>query len=310
MTEISNIYICKVKRVYDDNDGLRIRAKIPYFDDNIPDDKLPYAFPLLPKFVHVHPQIGECVLIFTQAANKPSTDRFFIGPIISQPYMMSFDPYETSARKLLNGASETKPYPKVDMQPGNAGTLPNREDIAIEGRLNTEVVLKDNEIRLRCGHKKNPRSSVVTDRLLRNDINPAYIQMKYGVMPVDEKYKPRPVGMSSFAESGMMSVAKAQSMINIVADKINLLSHNSPSNFNLHDKNDLINDNELKKIFNEAHPMVYGDILVAYLEKLIDLFHNHHHPFAYKTPEFRQDQEDFFKIDLKKDLLSKNILIN
>lgn len=307
MADIANIYICKVIRVIDDKDGLRIRVRIPYFDYGIPDEQLPYAFPLLPKFLHVNPKIGEEVLIFTQNAGKPSTDRFFIGPLISQPYLMSFD---NEGSRLLKGASKTSPYPRVNMKPGNNGVLPNREDIAIEGRLNTEIVLKDNEIRLRCGYKKNPSSSVVEDRLLRNDINPAYIQMKYGFMPVDEKSKPRPVGMSSFAGSGMMSAAKAQSMINIVADRINMLSHESATNFNLHDETKLISDEELLKIYNESHPVVYGDNLVRFLKKLIDLFRNHHHPFAYKTPEFSKDQNQFFSTDLNKELLSKNIFVN
>lgn len=306
MAEISNIYICKVIKVLDDNDGLRIRARIPYFDDNIPEEQLPYAFPLLPKFVHINPQIGEAVLIFTQAANKPSTDRFFIGPIISQPYMMSFDPYETSATKLLKGASVTKPYPKVDMNPSNTGTLPKREDIAIEGRCNADIVLKDEEIRLRCGHKKNPRNSVVTDRLIRNDINPAYIQIKYGVIPADVKEgrDPDPVNITNtngYNDSGL---------INIVADRINLLTHDSPTYFNLHDKNELINTDELKKVFKEAHPMVYGDLLVEYLKQLVDVFRNHIHTFAYNPPSFDLNQKKLFDHNLNKELLSKNILIN
>ena len=298
MTEQTNIFICKVIKVLDDHDGLRIRARIPYFDHDIPDDQLPYAFPLMPKFLHVNPKIGECVLIFTQAAGKPSTDRFFIGPLISQPYMMPFDPYETSARKLLQGASETLPYPKVDMEPGNVGTLPQRDDIAIEGRCNTEIVLKDEEIRLRCGYKKEPRSGVITDRLLRNDINPAYIQIKHGPMPSNAR---EANGLKAFGDGGL---------INIVADKINLLTHDSPTFFDMHDKIDLINDEELEKVFKNAHPLVYGDVLVAYLKELVKVFKEHIHTFAYNPPSFDLNQKKVFDHNLDKELLSKNILIN
>lgn len=292
MAEKTNIYICKVIKVIDDNDGLRIRARIPYFDYNIPDDQLPYAFPLLPKFLHVHPKVGECVLVFTQVIDNPNTDRFFIGPIISQPYMMSYETYH-SATKLLKGASTTQPYQKVNMNDANTGVLPKRDDIAIEGRSNTDIVLKDNEVRLRCGYKKQPQNGVVEDRLLRNDVNPAYIQMKYDMLPL--KYS---------------SETTNNSLINIVADRINLLSHDSPQNFNLHDKDKLINDEELRKIFAQAHPMVYGDILVEYLNELVELFRTHHHPFAYKEPEFKADQNMFFTRNLKNELLAKNILIN
>lgn len=294
----AQLYISRVEKVYDENDGLRIRARIPYYDNGIPSDELPMAFPLLPKFLHINPQVGEGVLIITQDTGNPNSDRFFIGPLISQPYMMPYEQKEAATR-LLNGASKVSPYERTDMDTGNDGVLPNREDIAIIGRKNADVVLKDDEIRLRCGYKVNPSGSPVIERLHRNTINPAYIQMKYGVIPRPDKYSENRVYGNS-------------SLINIVADKINLLSHDSASNFNLNDVNDLISDDELKKIFDEGHPLPYGDTLADYLKLLVDIFRTHHHTFAYEAPEFSDTQaKDLDKFNnLHQTLLSKNILIN
>lgn len=293
----AQIYISRVEKVIDDNDGLRIQARIPYYDSELESEELPFAFPLLPKFLHVNPKIGEGVLIITQNTGNPNSDRFFIGPLISQPYTMPYEQKEVATR-LLNGASKVRPYPAVNMDDGNEGVLPHREDIAIEGRENTELVLKDEEIRLRCGYKTNPINSTVVERLHRNDINPAYIQMRYGILvPTDGK---------SPTNNG------ASSMINIVADKINLLSHNSGTYFNLHDKNNLISDDELYKIFANAHPIPYGDVLASCLKKLVDMFRTHHHTFAYKKPEFTDiENTELNKFNnLEQTMLSKNILVN
>lgn len=302
----SQIYLCTVEKVYDGNDGLRIKARIPYYDYNKTVDELPYAFPLLPKFLHVNPKEGECVLVITQDCGNPASDRFFVGPLISQPYMLPYE-REKSAKKLLNGASMEAPYPAVNMDPGNDGVLPNRNDIAIMGRENAEIVLKDEEIRLRCGYKKSPLNNKVVERLHRNDINPAYIQMKFGIIPEDVKESRFPPVNTSKTNGYCDS-----SLINIVADRINLLTHDSATNFELNDKNELITYDELEKIFKEAHPLPYGDVLADYLKLLVDIFRTHTHTFAYKTPQFTKiEEQELDKFDdLYRSMLSKNILIN
>ena len=294
----AQLYISRVEKVYDENDGLRIRARIPYYDDQLSSDELPMAFPLLPKFLHINPQVGEGVLIITQDTGNPNSDRFFIGPLISQPYMLPYEQKENATR-LLNGASKVSPYERVDMDPGNDGILPHREDIAILGRQNTDIVLKDDEIRLRCGHKRDPIGSPAVERLHRNTINPAYIQMKYGIIPKDER-------------NGQNHTNGNSSIINIVADRINLLTHESATNFDLNDANELITDDEMRNIFNGAHPIPYGDTIADYLKLLVDIFRTHHHTFAYKKPEFTDiEEKELNKFNnLHQTILSKNILIN
>ena len=81
------------------------------------------------------------------------------------------------------------------------------------------------------------------------------------------------------------------SVINVVADKINLLSHKGDKTFNITDPKNLITDDEQEIINNTAHPVVYGDNLVQFLE-LIKLFVNSHvHAYHGSKP----DQSDVVK---------------
>ena len=48
--------IAKVIQNNDENCGFRIKARIFSEDDNLSDNELPYAFPLLPKMMHVLPK--------------------------------------------------------------------------------------------------------------------------------------------------------------------------------------------------------------------------------------------------------------
>lgn len=286
----NNIYFAEVRSVEDTKAGLRIKARIPYVDALIrKDSELPYAFPLIPKMLHVNPKVHECVLVILQTQGETKGDRFFVGPVISQAYQMNHDPYDYSARSLFLGREESKVLPDPKMNPENDGSLPDRDDVALQGRKNTDVILKDNEVRIRCGFKKEPNGKP-KNTLLFNKSDMAYIQMRYNKAK-DEKNE------------------RYSSVINIVADRINLLSHDSRTYFNLNDPKHLITDDEMKRILEEAHPLVYGDELIALMKKLIDLFQEHTHPFPQKPPTFIGTQLDTLNTDLTQ-LLSKSVKTN
>lgn len=64
----------------------------------------------------------------------------------------------------------------------------------------------------------------------------------------------------------------------IVADKINLLGNNSKqSNYKLTDRDDLITDEEMRKIVETAHQLPYGDKLIEFLDIFRKAFLNHTH---------------------------------
>ena len=280
--------LCTVINVIDDNCGLRIKVRLAYEDSGIEDKDLPYCFPLLPKLIHVNPRIGELVFVILQSQGQPSGNRFFIGPIISQPYFLN---YETAnqAQSLLQGKQICHPLPHPQMNTDNIGTLPDREDIAIQGRENTDIILKPKELLLRCGFKKHPLASA-ENTLIFNDKDLAYIQLKYG------NYRDNKDN-------------KFNSVVNIVGDRINLLSHDSGTYFDLGDRKDLITDETLLDILDRAHPLVYGDKLIEFLKKFIMIFMTHQHAWAQLPPNLLEPHKEILKTDLDA-MLSQVIRIN
>ena len=284
------IRLCKVLSVDDDQAGLRIKVRIE------PDDAdckyiedLPYVFPLLPKLIHINPKVGECVMVILQTQGQFKGNRFFIGPLTSQQYMLNYDPFNFSSRCLLAGRQFDKPLPDPKMNPDNNGSLPDREDIAIQGRQNCDVILKDNEIRLRCGFKKNPLAAA-KNSLIFNKVDLGYIQMRYKKMK-DNKG-------NEFASS-----------INLVADRINLLSHDSRTFVDITDREELITDEAMLDILDKCHPLPYGDELIEFLTKLLNLIRNHTHPFSMQPPSFTTPDNDILSTDLTK-MLSQSVRIN
>ena len=281
---------CEVLSVIDDKAGLRIKVRIHPDDSDCPTiDDLPFCYPLMPKHFHINPKVGEMVLVITSVLGVTKGRRWFIGPIISQQYNLNYDPFNFSAKSILDNGKFSTPLPRPELNPDNEGTYPDREDIAIQGRQNADLILKDSEVRLRCGFKKEPTGKP-ENTLLFNREDLSYIQMKYKRLK-DHKGK-------DFSSS-----------INIVADRINLLSHDSKTPFTLNDRKALITDEELVKILEQAHPLVYGDELVEFLKQLIEVIRTHTHPFSMDPPCFTTPQTKVLNTDLD-EMLSNSIRIN
>lgn len=288
---MDNDYIireAKVISVDDEYKGNRIKVRLGGMDANKIDNELPYCYPLLPNLIHIRPKEGEAVFILLEKNGSQTTNRYYIGPVLSQPYLYNQDLYDLSAFNMLLNR-KMAPIQNPDCEPLNNGTLPDREDIALIGRENTDIVLKPSELRLRCGYKSNP-TGPIKQRLIFNTVDPAYIQLKYKKMK-DNNGK------------------EFNSSINIVADRINLLSRDSKTFFNLTDQKDLITDETMLKILDEAHPIVYGDELVSFLKQFVEVFRTHTHPFSMKTPSFTKNDNTVLEKNLDA-MLSDAVRIN
>jgi hypothetical protein len=99
------------------------------------------------------------------------------------------------------------------------------------------------------------------------------------------------------------------SVVNIVANKINLISHDGEHTFNLTDPKNLITDDEQTKINNEAHPIVYGDILVEFLDLVKKYVQLHVHPYHGLPADPSSIVTNVTSFDLNK-ILNKNINSN
>lgn len=274
---------CAVVSVDDENACLRIKVRLQPEDNNTAVEDLPYCFPLLPKHFQVNPKVGEMVLVITSRMGVSQSRRWFIGPIISQQYMLREDPFISATTGYFSL------LPRPELNPENEGSYPDREDVAVQGRKNADLILKENEVRLRCGFQKEP-NGLSQNSLLFNKEDLSYIQMKYKRMK-DHKGK------------------TFNSAINIVADRINLLSHDSTTPFTLNDTKELITEKELKKILEKAHPLIYGDELVNFLTQLIEVIRTHTHPFAMDPPCFTTPQTKVLDTDLDA-MLSQSIKCN
>ena len=289
-----------------------IRCKIigAKADNSLTDDALPNCFPLLPKHSGIIPKTGEIVLIF-EFGNEGDRypERFYIGPIISDLRNLNYQSLYAGATAGLT-ISQIDTAVDINKLPDTKGVFSEYDKdygYSINGRDNADIVFKTSEILLRAG--KFVRNGV---NLNMNKSNPAYIQIKHGF----NYSKPLPNGLFATTLNQKISVN------NIVADKINLLTYGGDADpeFNLtkrdndSNKTPYIDDEELKKIIETAHPLVFGDILIDYLKLLEQAFLNHNHnQLGLSTPIKGNPLIENFIIQapkLREKMLSKNIKIN
>lgn len=286
---------------------IKVRIKGPRArggDDGILDTDLPWCFPILPKHLLIQPKVKEAVYIFTLGKDKQHVDRMYFGPINSQPQQLDFDPFYFSAFAGFSFSS-SEPQVSVATIPQIKGVFPNPEDISIQGRYNTDITQKRNEIIIRAGKfvESKPDGNNPFPFTF-NSTTQAYIQIKNDaiILPKTDR-----------------QVEQRGSVTNIISNKINLLTHKDGSpRFNLTNQDSLISDDELASILASAHQIPFGDVLLEYLRLLKDAFFAHVHNGSGNAPtdltiSGNKQALAVFKAkadDLEKAMLSNNIRIN
>jgi hypothetical protein len=269
--------------------------------------KLPWCLPLMPKHISIKPKVGEGVLIFLFSRQKENIDRLYIGPIISQSNKLDFDSARTTA---LGGFSFGPVLPNVTPNnvPSLKGVFPDPNDVSIQGRYNTDITQKDNEIVIRAGKfTKNNIPQVFDDNpypIKFNSQTQAFIQIK------------NEIKLPKLSETEISD--RFGTVTNIVSNKINLITHGGSPSFNTTNQIDLISSQEMEKILSTAHQLPYGDVLIEYLRLLKNALLSHVHNGNGKTATDlvaggdRQDVAEFLKksADLEKNMLSQNVRIN
>lgn len=282
--------ICPVVSISDETDRDRIKVRMFPEDNVYSDDDLPYAFPLLPKMIHIKPKVGEAVLILLMQADNGHGNRFYIGPIISQPQYMGGDDYGLNSMAGFPGA-----HKEPDVAPSTYaetdGAYADDDDIAIYGRKKSDIILKEDDIRIRCGARVKDSSSQAD--IVFNRRNQAFMQLKH----------------RDSSSQDLLDGVDYQSTATIVADKINLLGNNSKTPFNTYDKKELITDEEMQKIINKAHELPYGDILVEFLNLFRKAFVTHYHPYPGIMPCKSPEVINLESYDTDK-ILSDSVRIN
>lgn len=255
----------------DPYDSGRIKVRIKGMDDKFDDADIPFCEPLLPKFLNIIPKVDEMVKIILFNTDEPHGRREWVGPVISQVYNLKKEHYLNSTNTTEYGIGN--PEEGVTKIPEAEGAYPTKEEIAFQGRDNTDMIFRDREILLRAG-KFEYGNNKKTNRK-----NPAYIQLNYTNNDTD-------------------------SVMNFVADKINFISHKGSPKFGA-----IIDEAQQKRINEEAHPVAFGDELVKFLELIKAYVAGHIHATNLPSALNSGKKEDILAFDLQK-IISKHIKVN
>jgi len=271
------IFYGEVVDTSDETDGGRIRVRIPELDNRTANNQLPWSYPLIPKFFHVYPQIGEIVRVLLEDNKFPERSRFWVGSVISQPHRIGYDSKFTALS--TTNLAVTQPEKAPSTFPDADGVYPEKNDIAIVGKVNTDIILKLNEVHIRAGKHENG------DVLKLNTDNPASIDMHFEpVQGSEDEYYSNTI---------------------IQADKLAIITHEGNPRF----KAARVTPEDRVRIFEEGHPIARGDVTVEALRVIIDALLTHIHPYsgiqADKTAIMKKLED--LQLEL---ILQKNIVIN
>lgn len=290
----------QVEYVDDSADGLRVKIRIGS-DGDEPLENIPYAFPLLPKTFQSVPKEGEGAFVITMLSGNKESQRLYIGPIISQPQFQENCDYtfgRGNATSLLEGGY-VEPLGRISNDESTWGSFPNVEDVAVVGRGSQDIIMRNNkntssnEIDIRCGIRDYPstQDENIVGKVVFNSVDPAYIQLKYKKSLTNE------------------NLQESNSMINLVADKINIISNQDENKFKLTNTEELINEGDLDDIMSKLHRLPHGDTLVELLDLIIKAILTHEHPWAGLPPIIYNYTKEISEYKLEK-ILSKHVRIS
>ena len=296
MSDGAVIRFGRVTNVYDPHGGRRIQVRTPYDNSIEKDEDLPYYIPLLPKMFYMTPKVGEGVIVLSMVPGDHGYCNFYIGPVISQEDKFLYEDFDASLRITEQGYIGWAPNPRL--KAGVKPTLyPDLEDVAVEGRKDTGIQLKNEEVRIKAGVKV-----VDSNGPKNNTISPAFISLKY-------------YPKNDYDSDGFKSTAT------IVADRINLIGTHpidpetkeipvTENKDNMaQEKDNLISDAAMKELLNKAHRVPYGDTLIEFLDILRTAFAKHVHPFPTMAPCNDENMKAVATYDLE-GMLSNNVRIN
>lgn len=139
-------------------------------DRGILDEQLVLCMPLLPEFFHVRPQVGEMVFVLMENPSDNASVRYWIGPIISSKLKLKNQEFEDSY-KMFN-KTDFISNPKTSGSIELSSVFPQDSDVAIQGRGDADLILKNREALLIAGKFDDLQNFVV------NTKQPSYLNLK------------------------------------------------------------------------------------------------------------------------------------
>ncbi len=260
------------------------------------------CFPFLPLHINIIPKKGETAKVILFDIRNDQYVREYVGPLVPQlgdklkespnfPDARRGRPdyslgYEQSINKIVTAE----------------GVYPKKDEIAIQGRDNTDIIFKPSEVLIRTS-KFLPNQPTV-----RNDINPGYIQLKT-ITPGKFNITKEIESTTNTEFKNLLNNENGQKIrtdINLVSNKIYLIGRDDNSSI----IKPYFNEEEEVNIEDKLHPIVYGDILQDFIELLYKWINSHVHPYHGKPPnegdQALKDLKDWKTKEFPK-LNSKNI---
>jgi hypothetical protein len=308
------IYSAIVRSVDDQAFQNRIQAEIvgidvngqviPGKDRDIPLEKLPICLPFGSEFLHVRPKVGEMVWVISENPTDITSPRFWFGPVITNQIKLPFQAYEESVNIYNNSSFQKKEIhdgATLQNQLKQRVVLASQNEIALQGRDDSDIVLRPREVELRAGRFKN--NSVVEI----NTDNPCRIQLK------QFDTNPNQTGIKSI-DINLANKFIPFSQININATNINLISNEGK--FKKIGEKNQENNNQRLKDFGEValklHPVAFADELIVLLKLMLQYMFTHiHTPQNPALPNNISAQlEHYLNSGKLNDIASDNIRVN
>ena len=268
------VYYGEVVSVDDETDGGRIKVRVDGLDNKTSNDNLPWSYPELTKFFHIYPKVGEVVRVTIENLKYPQRSRFWSGPIISQLHKTKFDGIYTSLS--TTNMALVRPDKAPSTFPDADGVYPKKDDVAILGRVNNDIILRRNETYIRTG--KHFDNNV----LELNTKNPAILSQHFEQNDNDMR-----------------------SSTVVLSDKIALITHQGRPKF----KATELTKEDRDKIFENGHPIARADILVEILDKIRRAILLHIHGYHALPADKNLIITELEKLNFD-EILQKNVVTN
>jgi hypothetical protein len=258
-------------------------------DKDTPDDKLPFAVPLVPGFFHVTPLEGEMVILVMENPEINTSPRYWIGPLINSKLKLKYQSYR-EAIKIFDytrfGVNQN-----ISSRPSPSRSWPEKSDVALMGRDDSMVLLKPREVYINSGTFKKGTFDP-------NLEHPSFLQMRQFDVKPDGQFNTNPIEYSQ---------------TNLVSTNVNLYSPRGK--FRKSDSQRFEVNPDLQNFGETAltlHPAVLGDELVKLLDLMVQFMRTHvHTPQNPPVPgPLLKRLEEYTVSGKLQDILSNHIRLN
>lgn len=280
----------KARIISIDQDGKTVGGR----DRDTLDKDLPYCIPMIQDFFHIVPIVGEMVYLLLENPRDNSAPRYWIGPQITSVLKLKYQSYK-EAVKIFD---DTRFYvnQKKDSKISAFTLFPGPSDVALQGRDDSDVILKQREAIMVAGKFEKDATT-----LTPNITCPSLIQL----IQIQNK-KPGELEPNN-------DLLPQYSQANIISTNINIYSPRGKfrdgSLKNIEKSKDLESFGELA---NSLHPSLYGDETIKLLDLIIRILLNHIHTPQKNLVSTADSKElEAYTLDGKlQNLLSNYVRIN